>query len=231
MIKQSADDAELEATNDLQVKHIQHPGVLKILAHFFSVLFHPLFIPLYVASFITYIHPSYFAGFGPPEKMQVLIIIIFNVIFFPLFTVLLLKGLGFIDSFYLKTQKDRIIPYIASSIFFFWTCRVFLQQSQYPVIMGAFMLGILLTSFIALFVNIYYKISMHAMGMGGLLGIFLVIMKSDSMLMTWPLCIALVLTGMVCTSRLLISDHTQKEIYTGIIVGLFCQFIASSIIL
>jgi hypothetical protein len=72
---------------------------------------------------------------------------------------------------------------------------------------------------------------MHAIGMGGLLGIFLVIMFQNTMLMTAPLSLALLLTGLVCTSRMIVSDHTSNEIYTGLLLGLACQFIASVIIL
>ena len=34
---------------------------------------------------------------------------------------------------------------------------------------------------------------------------------------------ALLLTGIVATSRFLISDHTQKEVYMGLLVGALCQ--------
>jgi hypothetical protein len=61
---------------------------------------------------------------------------------------------------------------------------------------------------------------MHAIGMGGLIGIGLVIMKSNTMLMTWPLCIAFLLAGLVCSSRLLVSDHTNREIYMGLLFGM-----------
>jgi hypothetical protein len=75
------------------------------------------------------------------------------------------------------------------------------------------------------------KISMHAIGMGGLLGIFLMIMFQGSMLMTWPIALALFITGLVCTSRMMVSNHTSKEIYAGLLLGLACQFVASIIIL
>ena len=69
------------------------------------------------------------------------------------------------------------------------------------------------------------------MGAGGLLGIFLIIMKTNTMLMTWPLSLALLITGIVCTSRLLVSDHSPKEIYFGLLAGLFCQFAVAVIVL
>lgn len=72
---------------------------------------------------------------------------------------------------------------------------------------------------------------MHAIACGGLIGVFLVVMNSNSMLMTWPLALAILITGIVCSARFIISDHTQKEIYTGLMVGLACQLIAAFIIL
>ena len=110
-------------------------------------------------------------------------------------------------------------------IFYFWAAWVFFKfEPQLSPVFPSFMTGIVITTVVALLSNIYFKISMHAMGVGGMLGIFLVIMQTNSMLMTWPLCIALLITGIVCTSRFLISDHNAKEIYWGLAAGLLCQF-------
>jgi hypothetical protein len=35
---------------------------------------------------------------------------------------------------------------------------------------------------------------------------------------------------MVCTARLLISNHSNKEIYMGLLVGIGCQLVAAVII-
>ncbi|RZM19869.1 MAG: hypothetical protein EOO88_36865, partial [Pedobacter sp.] len=188
--------------------------VLKGLASLVSYIFHPIFIPVYVVAFLVYLHPSYFSGFSAQQKKQVMLIIALNLVFFPLLSILLLKAVGFIQSIFLKTQKDRIIPYMACGIFFFWAYTVFKQQEMYPGILPSFIMGVFLASSGALLANIYFKISMHAIGMGGWLGIFIVVMNSNTMLMSWPLCVVLFLTGIVCSARLLISDHTQKEIYT-----------------
>ena len=215
-------------------KHTNVPTIsplLKIPAVLLSYVFHPIFIPLYVLLFIVYIHPSYFAGFSDASRIRTILILVQNAIFYPLFCVLLLKGVGFIQSVFLRTQRDRIIPYIASGIFFFWTFLVFKEQGTFHRIVPSFMLGVFLASSAALIANIYFKISMHAIGLGGMLGIFLVIAFSYSMLMTWPLCIALLITGLVCTARLLVSDHTPKDIYSGLVVGTLAQVIAAYIML
>jgi hypothetical protein len=204
--------------------------VLKWAAIFFSYVLHPIFVPFYAIWFLVYVHPSYFSGFSAGHKAQVLFITVLNLVFFPVLSVILLKAVGFIESFFLRKQKDRIIPYMACGIFFFWAYTVFKQQDQYPPIISSFILGIFLASSGGLLANIYFKVSMHTIGMGGLCGLFIIIAASNTMLMTWPLSIVLLLTGIVCTSRLLVSDHTQKEIYTGFFIGLLSQFIAAFVV-
>lgn len=209
----------------------KQPAMVRFFAQFFSYIFHPLFIPLYVTWFLVFVHTSYFAGYGYGQKLFMLARIALNMVFFPLVTVLLLKGLGFISSIFLRTQKDRIIPYIASGIFFFWAYLVFRNQPEVPSIMTVFTFAVFLSSSAALMANIYFKISMHAIGMGGVLGLFFVIMRQDNFLMTVPLTIAFLITGLVCTSRLLVSDHTPKEIYAGLVIGIVCQLVSAAIYL
>jgi hypothetical protein len=207
-------------------------SVVSILAHFFSVVFHPLFIPFYVVAFLINFHPSYFSGLGFYTKFELLRSTAVNTILFPAFALLVMKGLGFVKSFMLYSREDRIGPYLANMIFYFWMARVFFNyKPELTPILASFMTGIFITTAVALIANIFYKISMHAIGCGGMLGIFIIIMNSNSMLMTWPLSIALLITGIVCTSRLMVSDHTQKEIYLGLVVGLLCQFAAAIAIL
>lgn len=208
---------------------ISHSSTTRLLAHVFSYIFHPLFIPLYVSWFLAFVHPSYFSGFSVLGKKKLLMLITINAFAFPAITVLLLRALGFIDSILLKTQKDRIIPYIASGTFFFWTQYVLREQNYVPRILVAFMFGVFISSSAALIANIYYKVSMHAIGMGGLIGLFLVIMQQNTMLMTWPLSLVILLAGLVCTSRMIVSDHRPKEIYMGLLIGLVCQFVGAII--
>lgn len=192
-----------------------------------SILFHPLFVPLYVVSFLLYIHPDAFIGFSSDQKIKILSIVFLNLVFFPLFTVLLAKALGFIDSIYLHTQKDRIIPLIACGIFFFWGFLVFKKQHQYPAEIVAFLLGVFLTSSAGLIANIYQKVSLHAMGMGGWLGFFIALVFDHNLTMAWPLAVVSLLTGLVCSARLSLRSHTQQEVYIGVAIGLVCQWVAA----
>jgi hypothetical protein len=204
--------------------------LLKWPAMLLSYIFHPIFIPLYVIWFLVFVHPSLFSGYSAGQKLQTIFITVQNLIFYPLFTVALLRAVKFIDSVFLHTKKDRIIPYMACGIFFFWGYTVF-KSLDYPTVVPAFVLGIFLASSGALLANIYFKVSMHAIGMGGLIGIFLVVANTNSMLMTWPLSIAFLIAGLVCTARFIVSDHTQKDIYMGLLIGLLAQFVAAYVVM
>jgi hypothetical protein len=209
---------------------LHFPGIVKVLAHFFSVIFHPLFIPVIAAWFLAFWQPGYFTGISPHDKTMIVIRVGYNTIFYPALTVLLLKGLGFIKSIFLKTQRERIVPYIATNIFYFWVFLVFRNQPEVPVILTSFMFGAFLASSAALIANIYFKISMHALGVGSLCGLMLIIIFSGFTYAVFLMAmLVFLITGIVCTSRMIVSDHKPGDIYSGIFIAILCQLIAFSI--
>lgn len=209
---------------------IKFPLVVKAIAHFFSFVFHPLFIPVIAAWFLAFLQPGYFTGISPHDKVLIVIRVGYNTIFYPALTVLLLKALGFIKSIFLKTQRERIVPYIATNIFYFWMFLVFHNQPDVPVILTSFMFGAFLASSAALIANIYFKISIHALGVGSLCGLMLIIIFSGFTYAVFlTAMVFFLITGIVCTSRMIVSDHKPVEIYSGIIIAILCQLISYSI--
>jgi len=61
--------------------------------------------------------------------------------------------------------------------------------------------------------------------MGGLMAAMFLINQFYQAGLTLPISITVLLTGIVCSSRLLVSNHTQLEIYSGLAVGVLCQFL------
>ena len=203
-----------------------HRSPVKIISTLISYLLHPIFIPVYIIYYLLWIHPDSFVGFSEIIKWQTLLIVVINMVVFPLITVLLLKALGFISSIHMRERKDRIIPYIACGIFFFWGYTVFKEQSMYPLEWVAFVLGSFIAVSAALIANIYFKISMHAMAIGGCLGFMLLLMLNDQdALLILPFVVVTLCTGVVASARLQLQSHTPFEIYTGILLGLVSQFV------
>lgn len=206
---------------------IKYSFFIRALAFVFSVVFHPIIIPVLAVAYLAFIHQGYFIGIPQKDKVMILVRVGVNTLFFPLITVLLLKGLGFIKSIFLKDSRDRIIPYVAANIFYFWMFLVFVNQPEVPKITTSFILGIFIASSLALILNSFFKISMHALGMGALTGLLILIVFSGFPSGTFlPLMIVLFLSGIVCSSRLVLSDHTLFDINVGFVIGVLCQVIA-----
>lgn len=203
----------------------QNP-ILKAVAKIISYVFHPLFVPVYIAWFLITLQPYLFASFTPGKKLITIIQFFIMYSFFPLVTVLLAKGLGFISSIYLTTQRDRIIPYIACEIYYFWMCYVLRNQPQYSKEVVQLSMAIFLASTIGLLVNIRMKVSMHAIAMGILIVFMALLAITQTGSYGVYLSVAILIAGLVCTARFIVSDHTQMEIYTGLLTGAASMLLA-----
>ena len=205
-------------------KENSHNPALHFAAAFISYVFHPLFIPVYISWFLIY-HNSFFPAFNSNDKLILLLRFLIMYSVFPLVTVLLAKALGFIDTVYLKTKKDRIIPYVACGIYYFWMWYV-LRNQEVPDEVVMLSLAIFIASSIGLIANSFYKISMHAISVG-VMSTFILLLGFSTYLNFGPyISIAIFITGLVCTARLIHSDHSAKEIYMGLAAGAFAQLIA-----
>lgn len=147
-------------------------------------------------------------------------------ILFPLVTVLLLKGLGFIQSIKLSTQKERIIPYVACGIYYFWMWYVLHNQPQTPVQMELFALGIFLASSLGLMLNSYFKISMHAIAAGVAIVFMSIVAFHSFTSFGFYLSITLLAAGLLCTARLINNDHYPLDVYAGLLAGMLMQLVA-----
>ena len=201
------------------------PAPVRFLGHLVSFVFHPLFIPSFIAAFFIYADPYAFAGMTGKAKVFKLASVVFSTAFLPLFSVALMKQLGFIKSIFLREQKDRIIPYIVCMIFYFWAWYVARNRHDHPAF-AAMLLAVFLSCIAGMMANIYYKISMHAIAMGALFVLFLWLAFSGNLFTGAYLSIAIFITGLVCTARFIVSDHNAFEVYSGLLVGGLCQLVA-----
>jgi hypothetical protein len=202
----------------------------RFFASFVSVLFHPLLLNVMMAAFMIYFHPAYFTGFDEKTKLLRFLTVVNNNFVLLMLAVLLMKALGFVKSIYLKTQKERVAPYIIAVTFFFWTYYIFRNLTEMPQAMTDMCQGIFFSACVALLLNSYYKISMHGIGVGGLAGLMVVILFSGSMPGALPLVASFLIAGLVCSARMIISDHNWFDVITGFIAGLVCQIAAAWVI-
>lgn len=212
---------------------VPQPAGIRAAAKFFSYLFHPVFVPVLVVWFMLYIHPYLFAGQSPFDKVRIMMMAVLMYTLFPVVTVLMLKALKFIQNIHLETQKDRIIPIIACMTWYGWLAYVWWNSHKMndsiavPKEAFRLTLGIFLASWLALMANIRIKISLHAISVGVMLTFIILLALSQDLNFGIYISVALLITGITCTSRFLVSDHGPGEVYGGLAVGALAMLVAN----
>jgi hypothetical protein len=201
------------------------PPFIRAMANIFSYFFHPLFIPVYITLFLLGVHPYVFSGLDDWSRLGNLLQIFVNCTFLPLVSILLLKGLKFIDSVFLKTQKERIVPYMICMIFYFWNWYAF-KNNHGVIELTSLSLAIFIASVLGYLANIIFKVSMHTIAAGVMSTFICLLALQDSANLSLYMAITIILTGIICTSRLIVSDHHPREVYAGLIIGIISQLAA-----
>lgn len=202
------------------------PPVARFFGHLISVIFHPLFIATYVTAYLLFIHPYVFAGMERLPKLLKLIFVILNTLLMPGASVLLMWRLKLIPSLQMNTSRDRLIPYVAAIIFYFWPWYVASRQPENPEVFVNFLQGAFFGVCAAWMININSKVSMHTTAAGGLVAFMLLFSFNDENASGLFLSMALLIAGLIGTARFLVSNHSNREIIQGYIIGALAMVVA-----
>lgn len=194
--------------------------MIKIISKTLSYLFHPLLIVTWYVLFLLYTNPFSFAGIPTPIVIAVVFI---NTFMFPAVSILLMKKLGFVESLGMPDSKQRIIPLVATIIFYVWAYMA-IKKINYPFTVKIFMLGTLASLFATFLINVFSKISLHMVGIGGALTAMMLLLIISPTDVSYYFLVMIVLTGAVASARLYLGAHTMKQVYTGFLIGMLGQF-------
>lgn len=202
-------------------------NIQQTIAHLVSYIFHPILLPTYAILLLMWANPYYIASIKTPQGYQLFVSVFFNTCLLPLFIMRMFKNLGFIKDFNVTDRKERALPYLLMISFIFWAWFVLKYYLGFPEVVHQTVWGCFLSVMAAYFVNIFYfKISMHTLGMGGLL----VVALRASQLATSNIQLALVavilIAGLVGTARLVLNAHKPFEVYYGYFLGIVLMWFA-----
>lgn len=207
---------------------------MKILAHIVSYIFHPLLFPTYATLLILFANPHLFGPFGDRTQMVWLIIVFALTFMFPVIWIAMMRGLQMIQNFKFEDSKDRMIPFIATATFYLWAAWMFKPQPNMKIppnlLIFYMMTGACFAIFIAFFVNIFSKISLHTIGAGSLFGLLLILIRYSSYDLRLIFVAAILAGGFIGTARLVLGSHNTREVTLGYLAGFTSQFVAFIIV-
>lgn len=190
-----------------------------------SYLFHPLIIPTLSLWFLFNASP-YIDFVITPQLQWALYVVVFIATFiFPVLTSVLLLFLGKIKSLEMESPEERRLPFLLTSLYYTAGYYLLITKIPLPIQVNLLLLGANSAVLITMLINLKWKISAHAIGIGGLIGALLGLSIHLQLNMLIQIAIALLLAGFIGYARLRLNAHTSAQVYIGYAVGFLCQVI------
>jgi membrane-associated phospholipid phosphatase len=189
----------------------------KISAKILSYLFHPLVMPLLGVLVIFYSN-SYISLLPSDIKKIILIVISANTLGLPLLMMPLFIQFGAIKSLEMESAKERILPLTFMLIPYILTVY-FLLKLPIPILVSSFMIGASLALVSCLIISFWWKISIHLVGIGGLVGFLIAFSIRLNANVLLFILLSILIAGFLASARLYSKAHRPLQVYLGFILG------------
>ena len=193
------------------------------LSKFISFAFHPILMPTYAILLLFTFSPLFSEFMSIKQKTQIIKLAVVFTFLLPIFSVIILKKFKIVSSFYMENQKERRWPLLFALGWFYLLLRL-LETLHIHYIIVTLMLGAMLILLISAIISNFWKISLHMLGIGGVLGAFLAIHTlfggNIFLIITLLFC-----AGLVGFARVNEDAHTLKQVYLGFLVGFCTEFL------
>ena len=188
------------------------------LARLISLVLHPMLLSTYALVILFNLQVYFSMGLPFKAKWMISLLVFILTGLLPMLLALLMSRLGIIKNLQMDQREERIWPFVVTAMFYYLAYYLLKQLDLSPVYI-LFMLGAFLTVVVGLLVSFFWKISVHMIGMGGLVGAFTGL--SLRLMIDMPLLIItlIMLCGLTGFARLKLSAHSPAQILAGFISG------------
>ena len=187
-----------------------------------SFVFHPLIMPVLGVLFYFSKTPRFI-----PEavmKAKVFSIIILTIIL-PILLFFLLRTINKVDTIYLKSTRERLIPLLINCIIVVLILLRVLPPTEI-IELYYFFLGILCST-MACFVLAIFKVkaSIHMIAASGFFMFAIALGIHYKININGTIALMMIILGAIATSRLHLKAHNNPELIIGVFTGVFPQLI------
>lgn len=196
----------------------------KRLAIIISWVFHPLLMPLLGMAMLfnsgTYISYS----LNKTIIYITLLVVFVNTFILPALLAVILKKAGYISSIYMKTPQERRFPFLITGCLYYFTYYL-LRQIPLPSLVYLMVLGATATVAVALILSFKWKISIHMIGISGVLGAAFGISQRYMVDMRIIISALIIACGLVGFARLKLQEHSPAQVYSGFLIGFLTEYL------
>ncbi|MFO7998134.1 MAG: hypothetical protein R6U86_04050 [Bacteroidales bacterium] len=189
------------------------------LAHFFSVVFHPLVMPSLGILLLFQLDTNISFAVPPQAKRFILLMVFINTALAPALAIVFLKRTGLIGDLLLNERNERLFPLLLSSLLFFLTYYL-MRQISLPALIYYYMMGATLMVLLCLVITFLWKISIHMMSLGGFSGFLIATSLFLRIDISWLILLVFLIAGLVGAARIKLDAHRPAQVYAGFLTGM-----------
>lgn len=206
----------------------QEPNkVLDLVAKVFSVAFQPILMPIFCMVLIMQFNGFMNQQHTEEARLYLYAICIAFTIIFPILIFAIFYKLGLVTDVNLTKRKERVIPFYLSIILFGVFYYLVRYDANYQPILFPIIFGCLASTFIANNITMFWKISIHCLGISGVLGAVCGLSYQTGI--QHPIIIILLASVVLIigVSRVVLKRHTTAQVIAGTSLGFLGTFLST----
>lgn len=197
-----------------------------------SYLLHPLLMPTFGLILVFFV--GNIQGFNPysnDEDIKTVYIVIFSLFIatgiFPIIIGLILKRLNYISNLHMPKREERIIPFIITCASYLGIIYLYTEVLHLNIDhkIHSFIAGATIAIMIGLVITLSWKISLHMIGIGGVVGMIVLVSKLGETVLLYPLMLTILIAGIIGFGRLYLKAHNIQQVIAGFFLGFFSELI------
>ena len=193
------------------------------LSKLISIILHPIFMPLLALHLTLLVLPS--LAFTLSQSLLLIYsILIFSTILLPLVSVFWLIQTGKVGSLEMNNHKERSWPLFKTAIWMSIGYYLLQKLLLYTPILKAELLGAILIVLLSAIISKFWKISLHLLAIGGLVGVFIALQIIYGNFL-YLILLFIFLSGVLGFARIKQKAHNSAQIYVGFLLVLSVELI------
>ena len=190
-------------------------------ARFFSTVLSPLVMPFYGAFLVLWTSVMCLLPMG--TRITVLMVVLGITCVLPVLVIGVLHHFRLISDKRLDKRHERLLPY-TFAVLCYLGATAYLNHIHSPQWFTMFMAGGTLACVVSLVVNLWWKISAHMAGIGGIVALLyqIHVQGLSAFNLFLLLCFTILLAGVLGTSRIALRRHDLLQVLAGFANGYAC---------
>lgn len=192
------------------------------IARVLSIVLSPFYTPMWIL--IVLFFNSYLQMLPIEYRLFLLFTVFIFTVFIPRLGINIFRMVMSWTHMQLSHREHRHMPYLLT-ICSYTVCLVVLSRINVVMFVRGVVMAAFVSQIICVFINAWWKVSTHMVGMGGMVGALIAFSNLFYFNPMWYVCALILLSGALGTSRIILRQHSLAQVIVGFLIGFICSLV------